>query len=463
MPMSSWRHAGVLAVPLLALAGCTTYRARPLDLRAEGDVIARRDLAGFVAADQRTPAGPFDLGDGLDEGELVAVALRLNPDLAARRAALGQSEAALIEAGLWPNPELGVSVRGGSPGVEADLDLLFALLRPGERSARKQAAAAGRRAALADLAAEEWDVVAQVRHARLDLLAAEATRLALVETAEVSQKAHTAQLGRRDLGEATDLDVASSGWDLAEARRSEREATAVVAGARRTLNRLLGLPATAMLPLTAFGEPLLVPDPDGAAPEDLAAAIVASRWDVEAAKAEYEQAEQELRLAVSKQYPALHIGPSASRDGEGTTIGAGISLELPLFDRNQGGIAAALAKRDESRARAIALIHRLLADGQEAIASLQRATAESAALDADLMPTARRAMDLADQAIQAREMSQFDYLMARRQWIVAQRARLEAVAASGHALIDLQSILGRGPVTIAPPSTTDDLPAKGTP
>lgn len=460
MPIPSWRFR-VLAVPLLALAGCTSYRAQPLDLMVENDVLARRDLAGFAAPDSQTPTSSFNLADGLDERELVAVALRLNPELAAQRAALGQSEAALIDAGLWPNPELGVSVRGGSPGLDADLDLLFALLRPGERSARKAAAVAGQQVALADLAAEEWTIVAQVRHARLDLLAAETAHHAFAEAAEASQKANTAQSGRRDLGEATHLDVASTAWDLAEARRAQRDATATVASARRRLNRLLGLAATSTLPISGLGEPLVVPDPAGSTPGDLATAILASRWDIASAKAAYEQAEQELRLAVAKQYPALHIGPSAARDGDGTTIGAGISLELPLFDRNQGGIAAALAKRDEMRARAVALLHQLLADGHEAIAELQRASMEAAALDADLMPAARRAMDLADQALLAREMSQLDYLTARRQWFVAQRARLDAIAACGHALIDLDTILGRGPTASTTP--VSDQPTKGTP
>ena len=80
----------------------------------------------------------------MDEGELVAVALTLNPGLRATRAELGEAQALLIQAGLWPNPEVGVAVRpelgGGSTGFE--LDFLFALLRPGERKTKKSIAKA---------------------------------------------------------------------------------------------------------------------------------------------------------------------------------------------------------------------------------------------------------------------------------------------------------------------------------
>ncbi|MBI5940729.1 MAG: hypothetical protein HY859_09915, partial [Caulobacterales bacterium] len=148
------RHLAGLLVPALALTGCASYRPQPLDPSAELAALARRDLA--VVVDRPTSLGPVDLNDGLDERELVALALCLNPDLAEKRAGLGLSDAALIEAGLWPNPEVGVTALGGPPGFSLDLDLLQPLLRPGERQARRAVAEADQRSARADLAAAEW-------------------------------------------------------------------------------------------------------------------------------------------------------------------------------------------------------------------------------------------------------------------------------------------------------------------
>lgn len=449
MPVSSRRFHGFLIVPLLACAGCTSYRADPLDPAAELAAFTRRDLTSAVQGTALSASAQ----QGFAEPDLVAIALRLNPDLVVSRTRRGLADAALITAGTWPNPEFGLAIRGGSPGVTADLDLLAVLLRPGERGARKASAEAAQREILAEVAAEEWQVVAQVRSARLDLLSAIALRQAAQDTADLSRRGATALDKRRALGDASDLEVATISAEAAAADRTLREATAAVASRARALNRLLGLPVDLRLPVAGSGEPLAMINAASVVPADLGTAILHGRWDLVAAQAAYDRAEHDLRLAIAKQYPALRIGPSASRDSEGTTIGGAISLELPIFDRNQGGIRAAETVRDEARARFQASLQHALADASEAAAAVRNASAEVAALDADLMPVARRALDLADRAVQARDMGVIDYLAVRRLWLDAQRARLDAVTTALRAQIALDAALGRGPATLARPDT----------
>lgn len=445
MSSSRRRLIGYLMVPLLAGTGCTSYRADPLDPAAELAAFTRRDLTSA------TSALPAATTAGVGEDLLVAIALRQHPDLAVARARRGLADAVLIDAGLWPNPELSLAVRGGSPGVTADLDLLAVLLRPGERAARRAAAEAGQREALADVAQAEWRVVAEVRRTRIEIIAAEARQRAAQETATLTRAAAEALHRRHGLGDATELDVATARADAAAADRTLREAGASLAAHERTLCRLLGLPTTVAIPLQERGQPLAMVDETGVVPADPATAALTGRWDLAGAHAAYDRAEQELRLAISKQYPALRIGPSASRDGEGTTIGGALALELPIFDRNQGGIRAAQATRDEARARYQAILQDALGQVADAAADLRQAAAEVAAIDADLMPAARRALDLADRAVQAREMGLIDHLTVRRVWLDAQRARLDAVAAMHRARIALDTALGRGAAPLARP------------
>jgi cobalt-zinc-cadmium resistance protein CzcA len=139
----------VLALALLA--GCASYAPRPLDGGAELRALATRTLdddafaePAAIGVDAPASGSPpaFDSTDGLDEPELVGVALRLNPDLRARRAEVGEAEAALITAGLWPNPEITLSPKwgiGAASGASVDADALFQLLRPGERDAQRNA------------------------------------------------------------------------------------------------------------------------------------------------------------------------------------------------------------------------------------------------------------------------------------------------------------------------------------
>ena len=458
MSVSSRRFHGFLVVSLLACAGCTSYRADPLDTTAELAAYTRRDLTTATAPLATTT--PVDLSTGLREEHLVAIALRQHPTLAIARARLGLADAVLIESGLWPNPELSLSVRGGSPGVTGDLDLLAVLFRPGERAARRAAAEAGQREALSEVARDEWQVVAEVRRARIDLLAATANQRAAQDTVELTRTAATALERRHALGDATELDHATSRAEAAAAQRQYREATAAVAAHERALNRLLGLRAGVSVPLAGRNDPLPLVAVSSA-PSDAGQEILRGRWDLEATRAAYDRAEHELRLAISKQYPALRIGPSASRDGDGTTFGGALALDLPIFDRNQGGIRAAQATRDEARARFQAMMQEALGQVADADAQLTQATAEVTALDADLMPAARRALDLADHAVQAREMGLIDYLVVRRAWLEAQRARLDAVAATYRAQIALDSALGRGPASLPRPDTRPPSPPTG--
>jgi outer membrane protein TolC len=80
------------------------------------------------------------------------------------------------------------------------------------------------------------------------------------------------------------------------------------------------------------------------------------RPDLLALQAGYKSQEERLRKAVLAQFPGLTIGVIRARDTTGIyTSGIGISVSLPIFDRNQGPIAIEKATRkrlyDEYQAR----------------------------------------------------------------------------------------------------------------
>src|SRR6187401_2750752 len=122
----------VAFAPFALVAGCVSYEPMPLDRDAELAALRARTLDGLVVEHARPGEGQgaattrIDLTDGLDDDELVAVALTLNPELRTKRLATGDAQAQLIEAGLWPNPEAGFSWRpgiGSASGHAADGDL----------------------------------------------------------------------------------------------------------------------------------------------------------------------------------------------------------------------------------------------------------------------------------------------------------------------------------------------------
>ena len=170
-----------LGLATLGVGACAKYTPVPLEPQRELATFRSRSVSGFVV--ERAVPGhaegsrqfKFDASDGLSEAEVVAVALTLNPDLRAKRLELGEARSLLIAAGVWPNPEIGFAWRGGVAGASGSVieaDALFELLRAGERSTRREAASARVEEVRAEIVAEEYRAVAEVRGQRWAVLAA---------------------------------------------------------------------------------------------------------------------------------------------------------------------------------------------------------------------------------------------------------------------------------------------------
>src|SRR5690606_5323973 len=71
---------------------------------------------------------------------------------------------------------------------------------------------------------------------------------------------------------------------------------------------------------------------------------------------EYRAAEERVRLQVRKQYPEIGLGPFFESDQGEDSLGLGLSLSLPLFNRNVAGIDEAIAQRAAKREAYIAAL-----------------------------------------------------------------------------------------------------------
>jgi cobalt-zinc-cadmium efflux system outer membrane protein len=465
----------ILGLVVAAMAsGCVSYEPRPLDARAELAALASRRLPDVVTVrgdgqrpDQAAPA--FDPTDGLNEDEAVAVALTLNPDLQVARAAIGESQALLITAKVLPNPEVGLGFRNGfngTPGFVLDADLLFELLKPGERSARVGVANAKSNASCVEVLVKEYDLATEVRRQVLTVLVAEHQSALLGD--EVALRQHAADLvgQRRGVGEGNDLDVSAAGLELAQVQRERRLASAELERARLELNRLMGLPPSYQVRLSDSGKPLRVAILDDPSDTELQERMLAGRLDLRSKEAEYRAAEEELRLAVSRQYPRIKIGPSVEHDGvTDNYVGLGATLELPIFDRNQGGIAAATAARERTHAEYTALLHRLTAASFAARTRARAAKAEIDAEERDILPLLNRNQDLSRAAFEARELNVLDWVTAQERALRTRRAYLDSVVAYRLAILDLDAATGLAitrppsePNTQPPTPSTDRTP-----
>jgi outer membrane protein, heavy metal efflux system len=444
-----------LCIASLGVTGCVRYSTLPLDPGRELNQLSTRSVAMIESEEYPLPVGPFDASDGLDERELVAIALRFNTDLAVARAATGEANAGLLAAGVLPDPELGASLQpgvGGTDSFNADIDLMFELLRVGERRARQDVARAGAAVARASVAAKEYELATEVRRQLTIVLAAE-QQLALLDQ-ELSLRRQSMELvqRRRGIGEANALDAATAQLELIEIERDRRQAAAELPAERAELNRLLGLPAGYGLPLADSGKPLAIRLVDVPAASALRASMLAGRLDLAAKAAEYRKAEDELRLEVLRQYPSLKVGPAFSHEGPSDNyLGIGVALDVPLLNRNRGEIAAKLAQRDRVRAEYVDRLHQLAADADIAATRVVSLRAEVDAQREALLPLLEQNERLYRSALDARELNIVDFVTLQQRALQARRSHLKTLADYRIALIELDGSAGLTLTGLLPP------------
>ncbi len=397
----SRRSGKILLLAALAtgVGACAQYHAEPITpARVDKVLQAPSEETLRVRASRLhhplIPAVTFDPRQGLSPDEAAVMAILINPSLRAVRDQRQAAAAQLLQAGILPNPQFSYNadfVTGGDTTGTFNaygLGLSWNVTSLLTHDAKIDAARAESASVEMDIAWQEWQVAEAAKTAVYDLVAVQ-RQLELARQID-------AKLGEnvRLLREAVDKHEKSI-VDFAAADASARDAHATVLGLeqqegheRLALLRALGLPPATdiqLRPDIQLPAALTLPN-EKQMYDDLSS----RRLDLVALRLGYESQEETLRAAVLAQFPNVSIGYNQASDTTNVhTSGVGVVVDLPVFDRNQGGIATEKATRqrlfDEYTNRvftaradvatALADIHALtaqIADLQEAIPSLQR-------------------------------------------------------------------------------------------
>lgn len=349
------RWAFVAAVCALVLSGCATYQSEPLkpdevDRRLERvpDEDAAQAAAGVEHRTLRSV--PVELSDGVNADEAALLAVVMNPQLRADRDDRGIARAQVLQAGILPNPTLDASLEVPTDGNLAGTGLGYSVglgwdfRRLITRGARTESQRQQLRATELDIAWKEWQ-------------AAQAARLAVVRVAGLTRRLEAARqiadvLAQRvdDLeqamqaGDATMLEVSSVRSSLQDARlavsklREERERS------RLSLNAAIGIPPTAHLQVQDCATGWRAEEIPPVA--GLLDGLQGRRLDLVGLRHGYQSQEASVRAAILEQFPAITVGFAKAQDTSfvGTVVPS-VSVDVPLFDRNQGAIATERATR----------------------------------------------------------------------------------------------------------------------
>ncbi len=384
-----------LASPLLA--GCEGYEPLPLTPAAVEEALTPPAGTALCAAARALkhpiiPPLALDLEDGLSAEEAGVLAVLCGPELRARRGVQGEAAAALVEAGLLPNPQLiaaagpplpglsGWTFGGLGLGLSWQLDDL--LLRP----SRRDAAAARADAARLEVCWAEWQAFQAARAATNDVVALSA-RVECARAAErlLAQDTEWPTPTWHDAGPGADATEVVRGAIAAERLELEQR----LGAAHLQLDHVLGFAPGTGWPVQAWRElPVHIALPPT---EALLEGLEARRLDLLALRRGYDSQEAAVEAAVLAQFPRVTIGFTHARDtGSVVTSGFGITIDLPLFDRRQRQLAAARATRQRLFDEYVARVFEARADIARLLQTIPAIERRIAASKAQALVLARR-------------------------------------------------------------------------
>lgn len=400
------------------------------------------------AADARPPA-PLTLAEARRR------ALEKNADFHVAQIQVEAALAQLKAAREFPNPTLGltttkISTDETPAGTELgnsyfdraydSIVSLSQLFPVGKRGLQRDAASAGVRAAefLRDDARRILlQSVTQAYAAALSALdqAGVLAQSAAKLRREAAIAADRFKAGDISVSDKLQLEIAADQDELnAEGQRATARAAVVI------LETLLG-----------------EPQPEGKTPlgdtlEGLAGAIdpglesdqVGSRPDIAAAEAIARQAETNLRLQRRQRIPDLTVSVQYERNppSQTNTIGMGVSLPVPLWNRYDGEILGAKAVRDQAQAQLDKTRRRAAADVATARIAYHEASARASRYQTVLLPKSAEVARSVAYSYEKGGAALVDLLQAERNDNMIRVASVQAQADAASAAVALRAALG---------------------
>ena len=385
-PTAVWPGAIWIAATL-TLANC----AAPADLPLPTQPALSDSLDGLQHDGMKLPPR-------LTVAQVALLAVRNNPDLRATRAQHGVAQAQVLQAGLLPNPQVTGSFLpilagpGTTPAwnasISQDIRGLITL------SSTRRAAQAAANQIDAQILWQEWQVIGQARLLSVDIIEAERILAVLAQTRDLLaaryDKSRLAVAAGNETLTVSAPDLAALQAITAQLNDQNRQQL----GRRHQLNALLGLAPDVALPLDRAPD---IPPWNADAVARTLPTLAQRRPDLVALQLGYRAQNAKLRTAVLSRFPNLAFGATGGSDNTNVrTAGPQITLELPIFNQNQGNIAIETATRqqlhDEYTARLtaavgqvramlaeIALLNRQLQNVRQQLAGTRRVAARAEA------------------------------------------------------------------------------------
>lgn len=389
--------------------------------------------------------------DPVSVNSLVLKALATHPELRYYEAQVDVARGGKIKAGEIKNPDLMTGVgnwhlrdlatNSVSDGPTWAVQLTQTFEWPGRLSLRK--AIAQKDIELAQLGLQQFRAVlgGRVRTISWKLLVAQEQTRAAEEVAKRYQSLASVLLQRDPAGAAPRLEariVQATALTLgAQATLARNE----LAAARFELNQLLG--EKAEHPLELKMEDLVLSPPP---PLDTLLSEARQRnFDLQSRIIDVQQQGYQVDLAKNERWPSITVQPYMQKQTtltRETQIGIGVSIPLPLWNRNKGAIETAKAKQVQAEVMLTAQMRQLERDVASQASHYRIHVEELVKWPPDTLKSFRAAAAEADEHYRLGALPLATYTELQRQYLDAVKAVLTSQLGAVEARLLLEQLTG---------------------
>lgn len=398
-------------------------------------VLATGVAAPLLAQQSASTTRPLTLAAALDLAE------RQNLDLIAARAQRAVAQAGVRVAGERPNPTVSISALRDTPHESVFFDQPVEL--GSKRSDRIQLAKAQGQLTDAGIAAMDRQVRHNVRVAYFALAFARGSTAQSNDSLNLAQRLSDIAQARFQAGDIPELEVTQASLEVARADADLQVARQEEKVALSDLNALLNEPATTNWDLG---------DPFSALPlslslDDLLTRAGASNTEIARINQEVRVQKAQTSLLKAERVPNIGLefgvdfnspGPGGFREGARGQI----SMELPLFNRNQGEIAQSLASQEALAAELAATRRATDAMVESSYFDLEARRVEVQLYHDKILPSSKKLEEMSEESYRAGKANILTVLNAQRDVQQAERDYLASQLAMESAFAQLEEAVG---------------------
>ena len=395
------------------------------------------------------PAVAVSPWQSLTMDQALEAAFSNNPELAAAQWDIGIAQGDLQQAGLMPNPQVSWEAEDTRRNSRTTTVLINQQIElGGKRGARVDVASRNQDAVGIELERKRNVLRADVIQAFSSASTAQQRVLLARQSLELAERGLRVAQGRIKSGKTSPVEGTRAEVQLSEVRLELRRAERDEASALQQLALVMGAPLPVFLvvgdssrSMPAVPDPLLLLDRIDRTAELRLAAL---QIDQREASLELERAQRipDLTVSVGSQYDAL--------ERERVNV-VGLSMPIPLFNRNQGNVLAAARRTDQARDLRNASELRLRTEIQTTLDQWRTANTEVASFNQTILPAAQSAVDTATRGFEMGKFNFLDVLDAQRTLISARTQYIQAITEATNAWVRIERIFGDiAPITRTP-------------